>query len=149
MDYVVANSAVWNDDAVCGALDSAAFWVKGLPFVKSLSGYWKFFLAPSPNSVPVNFHDSAYLDSEWETLPGTCMSIDGNIHVHLDMDMYIPMHTNTYTNIVLYACLHVYKCIYFFHHYLFDFFFFFLKFDSNHINIPFPYTACELVVMCS
>lgn len=68
VDYVVANSAVWNDDAVRGALDSAAFWVKGLPFVKSLSGHWKFFLAPSPDSVP-NFYDSAFLDSEWETLP--------------------------------------------------------------------------------
>jgi hypothetical protein len=112
VDYVVANSAVWNDDAVRGALDSAAFWVKGLPFVKSLSGHWKFFLAPNPNSVP-NFYDSAFLDSEWESLPGTCICIDGNIHVHLYMDMYIPMHTNTYTNRVLYACVHVYiLCIY-------------------------------------
>lgn len=70
MDFTVANSAVWNDDAVVGALDCAAFWVKGLPFVKSLSGYWKFYLAPGPTSVPMNFYDSSFEDSTWETLPG-------------------------------------------------------------------------------
>ncbi|XP_057976450.1 uncharacterized protein LOC131163754 [Malania oleifera] len=68
VDYLVSSSAVWNDDAVSGALDCAAFWVKGLPFVKSLSGYWKFFLAPSPTSVPVNFYDSGFQDFVWETL---------------------------------------------------------------------------------
>lgn len=70
VNFLVANSAVWNDDAVNGALDSASFWVKGLPFVKSLSGYWKFFLASRPSKVPENFYDSAFHDSEWETLPG-------------------------------------------------------------------------------
>ncbi|KAF3434286.1 hypothetical protein FNV43_RR25389 [Rhamnella rubrinervis] len=69
VNFLVANSAVWNDDAVNGALDSASFWVKGLPFVKSLSGYWKFFLASCPSKVPENFYDSAFHDSEWETLP--------------------------------------------------------------------------------
>ncbi|XP_060675470.1 uncharacterized protein LOC125421374 [Ziziphus jujuba] len=69
VNYLVANSAVWNDDAVDRALDSAAFWVRGLPFVKSLSGYWRFFLASSPSKVPENFHDSAFHDSEWKTLP--------------------------------------------------------------------------------
>ncbi|KAG2671873.1 hypothetical protein I3760_13G013400 [Carya illinoinensis] len=69
VDFVVANSAVWNDDAVRGSLDSAAFWVKGLPFVKSLSGYWNFFLAANPNGVPVNFYDTEFQDSEWQTLP--------------------------------------------------------------------------------
>lgn len=69
-DLSVSNSAVWNDDAVSGALDSAAFWVKGLPFIKSLSGYWKFFLAPNPTSVPVNFYDCSFEDSDWQTLPG-------------------------------------------------------------------------------
>lgn len=64
-----SSSAVWNDDAVSRALDDAGFWVKGLPFVESLSGHWKFFLAPNPTSVPLNFFDSAYLDSTWETLP--------------------------------------------------------------------------------
>lgn len=68
-DLSVSNSAVWNDDAVSGALDSAAFWVKGLPFIKSLSGYWKFFLAPNPTSVPVNFYDCSFEDSDWQTLP--------------------------------------------------------------------------------
>ncbi|KAM3685851.1 hypothetical protein ACJW31_11G150000 [Castanea mollissima] len=69
VDVAVANSAVWNDDAVLGAFESATFWVKGLPFVKSLSGYWKFFLAPNPNSVPVNFYDGSFPDPEWKTLP--------------------------------------------------------------------------------
>ncbi|XP_020414127.1 uncharacterized protein LOC18785437 [Prunus persica] len=69
VNFLVSNSAVWDDDAVPGALDSAALWVKDLPFVKSLSGYWKFFLASSPRNVPVNFYDTAFQDSEWETLP--------------------------------------------------------------------------------
>lgn len=70
MDFLVSNSAVWNDDAVERALNSAALWVKGLPFVKSLSGYWKFILAPSPTDVPMNFYDIAFGDSTWENLPG-------------------------------------------------------------------------------
>ncbi|XVF41109.1 hypothetical protein PTKIN_Ptkin01aG0254100 [Pterospermum kingtungense] len=69
VDLSVANSAVWNDDAVQRALESASFWVKGLPFVKSLSGYWKFLLASNPASVPNNFYGSAFQDSDWETLP--------------------------------------------------------------------------------
>lgn len=70
VDFLVSNSAVWNDDAVQSALDCAAFWVKDLPFIKSLSGYWKFHLAVSPTSVPENFHGSVFEDSEWTTLPG-------------------------------------------------------------------------------
>ncbi|KAK5826678.1 Beta-galactosidase [Gossypium arboreum] len=69
VDLSVSKSAVWNDDAVQSALDSAAFWVKGLPFVKSLSGYWKFLLASNPAAVPKNFYESAFQDSDWETLP--------------------------------------------------------------------------------
>ncbi|XP_010276620.1 PREDICTED: uncharacterized protein LOC104611315 [Nelumbo nucifera] len=69
VDFLVSKSATWNDDAVPGALDSAAWWVKGLPFVKSLSDYWKFFLAPSPTSIPKNFYDSEFEDSTWESLP--------------------------------------------------------------------------------
>lgn len=69
VDFLVSNSAVWDDDSVSAALDCAAFWVKGLPFVKSLSGYWKFFLAPNHVSVPLNFYDSGYEDSAWENLP--------------------------------------------------------------------------------
>ncbi|KAH1055262.1 hypothetical protein J1N35_033327 [Gossypium stocksii] len=69
VDLSVSKSAVWNDDAVQSALDSAAFWVKGLPFVKSLSGYWKFLLASNPTAVPKNFYESAFQDSDWETLP--------------------------------------------------------------------------------
>lgn len=69
VNFVVSNSAVWNDDAVAAALDSAAFWVKDLPFVKSLSGYWNFFLAPNPTGVPPNFYDASFDDSAWKTLP--------------------------------------------------------------------------------
>lgn len=69
VDISVSNSAVWDDDAVREALNSAAFWTKGLPFVKSLSGYWKFFLASSPADVPMNFHKSSFQDSKWEALP--------------------------------------------------------------------------------
>lgn len=70
VDYLVSKSATWNDDAVHGALDSAAFWVKDLPFVKSLSGYWKFFFATSPTSVPIKFYESEFQDAEWNNLPG-------------------------------------------------------------------------------
>lgn len=95
MDFVVADSAVWNDDAVCKSLDSAAFWVKGLPFVKSLSGYWNFFLAANPNTVPMKFYDAEFQDSEWQILPGPCIHLD----VHTCMVMYIHMHTNTYRDL--------------------------------------------------
>lgn len=67
---MVANSAVWDDGAVPEALDCAARWVEGLPFVKSLSGYWNFFLAPSPPAVPSNFYDSSFQDSTWSKIPG-------------------------------------------------------------------------------
>jgi len=70
VDLTVSKSAVWNDDAVQAALDSAAFWVDGLPFVKSLSGYWKFFLAPKPANVPDIFYDAAFSDSDWNALQG-------------------------------------------------------------------------------
>lgn len=69
VDFLVSSSAVWDDDAVSSALDCAACWVKHLPFVKSLSGFWKFFLAPCPTSVPVNFFDNAFEDTSWDTLP--------------------------------------------------------------------------------
>ncbi|GAB4852088.1 hypothetical protein Ancab_016278 [Ancistrocladus abbreviatus] len=69
MNFLLSNSAVWNDDAVSAALDSASLWVKGLPFVMSLSGYWNFYLAHAPSSVPVNFYHSDFQDSTWGTLP--------------------------------------------------------------------------------
>lgn len=70
VNYSDAEKAVWNDDAVSAALESAASWVKGLPFVQSLSGYWRFFLASSPSSVPSNFYENAFDDSNWDSLPG-------------------------------------------------------------------------------
>lgn len=87
VDFLSSSSAVWNDDAVSGALESAAFWVKDLPFVMSLSGYWKFFLASSPANVPVNFHDVSYDDSVWKTLP-----VPSNWQMH-GFDR--PIYTNT------------------------------------------------------
>lgn len=70
VDHRVAESAVWNDDAVSASLDSAAYWVEGLPFVKSLSGYWKFHLASNPDAVPHEFHGTCFDDSSWDALPG-------------------------------------------------------------------------------
>ncbi|XP_051228311.1 uncharacterized protein [Lolium perenne] len=69
VSYLDAEPAVWNDDAVRGALESAAFWSQGLPYARSLSGYWKFRLAQSPESVPEKFYDAQFNDSDWEALP--------------------------------------------------------------------------------
>ncbi|XLT06049.1 hypothetical protein HN51_044798 [Arachis hypogaea] len=69
VDFLASKFAVWNDDAIQGSLDCAAFWVKDLPFVKSLSGYWKFFLANNPDNVPNEFYGNEFQDSEWKTLP--------------------------------------------------------------------------------
>jgi len=69
VNYLNADTAVWNDDAVRSALESAALWSKGLPYTKSLSGYWKFLLAPSAESVPEKFYDTHFDDSNWEALP--------------------------------------------------------------------------------
>ncbi|KAI7729494.1 hypothetical protein M8C21_024494 [Ambrosia artemisiifolia] len=69
VDALVAKSAVWDDDAVSASIECAKNWVKDLPFVKSLSGHWKFFLAQSPTAAPSNFHDTAFPDSTWETIP--------------------------------------------------------------------------------
>ncbi|KAJ3676245.1 hypothetical protein LUZ60_003657 [Juncus effusus] len=68
-NYLSAEKAVWNDNAVTEALNSAAFWVNGLPFVRSLSGYWKFHFASSPSTVPSDFHESTFDDSNWDSLP--------------------------------------------------------------------------------
>jgi beta-galactosidase len=75
VSYLNANTAVWNDDAVRSALESAALWSKGLPYAKSLSGYWKFLLAPSAESVPEKFYDARFDDSNWEALPGTVLQL--------------------------------------------------------------------------
>ncbi|KAG4977461.1 hypothetical protein AAZX31_13G179000 [Glycine max] len=88
VDFLASQSAVWNDDAVQGSLDCAAFWVKDLPFVKSLSGYWKFFIADSPNNVPTYFYESEFQDSGWKTLP-----VPSNWQLH-------GFDTPIYTNVV-------------------------------------------------
>ncbi|KAH9658218.1 Lactase [Citrus sinensis] len=93
VDISVSNSAVWDDDAVHEALTSAAFWTNGLPFVKSLSGHWKFFLASSPPDVPLNFHKSSFQDSKWEAIPGK----------HVFSTIHFQMHgfdRPIYTNVV-------------------------------------------------
>ncbi|CAN1316296.1 lacZ [Linum perenne] len=69
VDVLLSKTAVWGDDAVQEALESAAFWVKELPYVRSLSGFWKFFLAPCPAKVPPAFYDTAFQDAEWGMLP--------------------------------------------------------------------------------
>ncbi|XP_047315021.1 beta-galactosidase [Impatiens glandulifera] len=69
VDVLVSKSAVWDDDAVSAALESAASCAKGSPFIKSLSGYWKFWLAPNPTSTPLNFWESNHPDSSWSDLP--------------------------------------------------------------------------------
>ncbi|KAK2634309.1 hypothetical protein Ddye_029101 [Dipteronia dyeriana] len=86
VDLSVSKSAVWDDNAVQAALDCAAFWAKGLPFVRSLSGHWKFLLASCPASVPKNFYDVALQDSEWETLP-----VPSNWQLH---GFDLPIYTN-------------------------------------------------------
>ncbi|KAL3829801.1 hypothetical protein ACJIZ3_018603 [Penstemon smallii] len=70
VDILVSKEAVWDDDAVKKALDCASFWVKDLPFVKSLSGTWKFYLASSPSNAPSEFYNSAFQDSSWPSIPG-------------------------------------------------------------------------------
>ena len=75
MNFLNADTAVWNDDAVRSALESAALWSKGLPYTKSLSGYWKFLLAPSAESVPEKFYDTHFDDSNWEALPGMVLQL--------------------------------------------------------------------------
>ncbi|KAK3163026.1 hypothetical protein QOZ80_1BG0096690 [Eleusine coracana subsp. coracana] len=69
VNYLNSESAVWNDDAARGALESAALWSNGLPYAQSLSGFWKFLLAPSPENVPEKFYDAHFDDSNWEALP--------------------------------------------------------------------------------
>ncbi|KAG2396533.1 hypothetical protein LR48_Vigan08g004000 [Vigna angularis] len=86
VDFLVSQSAVWNVDAVQGSLDCAAFWVKDLPFVKSLSGYWKFFIADRPSNVPTNFYESEFHDSEWKNLP-----VPSNWQLH---GFDVPIYTN-------------------------------------------------------
>ncbi|XP_016484658.1 uncharacterized protein LOC107805179 [Nicotiana tabacum] len=87
VDLLVSKSAVWDDDAVSRALECAADWVNGLPFVKSLSGFWKFWLASGPSDVPLNFYDSSFQDSSWGTIP-----VPSNWQMH-GYDQ--PIYTNT------------------------------------------------------
>lgn len=69
-DFRAAKEAVWGDDAVEAALESAEKWTQGLQYLSSLGGYWKFHLAPQPEQVPPQFFSLAFDDGNWGTLPG-------------------------------------------------------------------------------
>lgn len=86
-NLLFSKSVSWDDDAVSEALDCAANWTKGLPFVKSLSGYWKFCLAQCPSSAPLDFQDSTFEDSDWKDIP-----VPSNWQLH-GFDR--PIYTNT------------------------------------------------------
>lgn len=87
IDLPASNFAVWDDDAVKAALDCASSWVKDLPYVKSLSGHWKFHLASGLSGVPQDFHCSEFHDSDWGTLP-----VPSNWEMH---GYGQPIYTNT------------------------------------------------------
>ncbi|KAH6803430.1 glycoside hydrolase family 2 protein [Perilla frutescens var. frutescens] len=69
VNILVSKEAVWDDEAVARAIDCAAYWVNNLPFVKSLSGNWKFHLATSPCDAPTEFYDGSFQDSTWDSIP--------------------------------------------------------------------------------
>lgn len=69
VNTLVSKEAIWDDAAVARAIECAAYWVKNLPYVKTLSGNWKFVLATSPNDTPSGFYDSSFQDSTWDTIP--------------------------------------------------------------------------------
>jgi beta-galactosidase/beta-glucuronidase len=69
-DFRAAEQAVWSDDAVAAALQSAGLWTQGLQFVRSLAGLWKFHLAPCPEDVPEHFFSLGFDDGSWGSLPG-------------------------------------------------------------------------------
>lgn len=75
MNISLSKEAVWDDDAVARAIDCAEYWVKNLPFVKSLSGDWKFLLASNPSDTPPEFFDSSFQDSTWSTIPGNISAL--------------------------------------------------------------------------
>jgi hypothetical protein len=70
VDRTLAEKAPWGDESVDAAIESAAHWVHGLANVMSLSGQWKFHLAPKPDEVPQNFEETGYDDTKWASLPG-------------------------------------------------------------------------------
>lgn len=69
-DFRAAEKAVWGDESVDAALQSADEWVQGLPFVQSLAGQWSFHLASSPERVPEHFFSPDFDDAQWGTIPG-------------------------------------------------------------------------------
>lgn len=69
MSLLTSKEAIWDDDAVDKAIECASYWVNNLPFVKSLSGKWRFFLASSPGNVPLEFYVNSFEDSSWASIP--------------------------------------------------------------------------------
>ncbi|KMT17108.1 hypothetical protein BVRB_2g041620 [Beta vulgaris subsp. vulgaris] len=87
VDLSASNLASWDDNAVDAALNCASSWVKDLPFVKSLSGLWKFQLASGPSAVPLNFYHNDFHDNDWGTVP-----VPSNWEMH---GYGQPIYTNT------------------------------------------------------
>eukprot|EP00850_Spirogloea_muscicola_P019285 SM000187S03902 [mRNA] locus=s187:126147:133401:- [translate_table: standard] len=77
LDRTLADQAVWGPEAHAAAVDSAQQWTTGLPNVLSLSGLWKFHLAPKPEDVPTGFFNPTFDDSSWGVLP-----VPANWQVH-------------------------------------------------------------------
>lgn len=69
-DFRAAEEAVWEEEAVEAALQSADSWIQGLEYVCSLAGLWKFHLACCPEEVPEQFSSVGFDDSSWGSLPG-------------------------------------------------------------------------------
>lgn len=87
VDLSASSLAIWDDGAVTAALDCASSWVKDLPYVKSLSGHWKFHLASTPSGVPRDCYRDDFHDSAWGTLP-----VPSNWELH---GYGQPIYTNT------------------------------------------------------
>lgn len=87
VDLSASKLAIWDDNAVAAALNCASSWVKGLPFVKSLSGCWKFHLASGPSCVPLKFYYGDFDDNDWGTVP-----VPSNWEMH---GYGQPIYTNT------------------------------------------------------
>ncbi|XP_024380788.1 uncharacterized protein [Physcomitrium patens] len=76
-DFRAAEEAVWEEEAVEAALQSADSWIQGLEYVCSLAGLWKFHLACCPEEVPEQFSSVGFDDSSWGSLP-----VPSNWQVH-------------------------------------------------------------------
>jgi hypothetical protein len=65
-----AAMALWDDEVLPEAVKSARNWTSDVPHAISLSGDWKFHLAPRPEEVPKEFFDPSFDDGSWGGLTG-------------------------------------------------------------------------------